>query len=605
MMARESLRILCIEDNPINWLLVQRLLGQAGYDMHWAEDGLKGFDMALEIKPDLVLLDINLPGLSGFEVATKFRQHPELSRIPLVALTAKILKSDRETALVAGCDGFIPKPIDPFNFVKQVEIYLGGHREQIEEAREGPALRQFNVQVLKHLETQLKESQDANKKLLETQSALEARNRSLSRLFALTQGILAERDAKTLLRRILERLRIEVRAQGLWAYRIHSSEGYWEGLRWNGEAFEDAPILAKTHEFLARARRLRQGAILRGAKLRASRIWEEGLHLGFWKPGKDGSLLLLKDRKNEDEIWGFWTFEREESEPFQAVELEMISLHANLAQVTIENAELIENLDESSRALAASYERLESAYQDLHKAKADLSRQDRQVLLEDLFSRISQRLEAPVRSLHLQGRALESAVRRRSDLDDAGEMHQSVSEIQQAVAKVDGLLKALLRRVGKEGTSPEWIDLGDLLVQEIELLQTEGAIPGEVAVAVDQQCHRSMIFGVYSDFAKVLSNLVQHALGGPTPSPDLKVRAWEAEENFHVEMIDEGGPIPPSELDGALEPFTELHQQLVIGVRAPGTNLVLCKQILATYGGGIEIRNEGDGTLLHVSIPLR
>ena len=66
--------ILYIEDNPMNWRLVQRLLSQAGYDMHWAEDGLKGCEMALALKPALILLDINLPGLSGFEVATKLRQ---------------------------------------------------------------------------------------------------------------------------------------------------------------------------------------------------------------------------------------------------------------------------------------------------------------------------------------------------------------------------------------------------------------------------------------------------------------------------------------------------------------------------------------------------
>ena len=605
MTERTPLRILCIEDNPINWRLVQRLLKTAGYDMHWAEDGLKGYDLALAIKPALVLLDINLPGLSGFEVASKFRQHPELSAVPLVALTAKTLKSDRETALVAGCDGFIPKPIDPFTFVKQVEGYLGGHREQIEEAREGPALRQFNVQVLGHLELQLKESQDANKKLLDAQEALEARNRSLSRLLALTQGVLAERNVKALLRRILEQLRLEVRARSLWAYRAHASGEYWEGLRWNGTAFEDAPVLPKAHGFLVRARQLQQGAMLRGAKLHASRIWEEGLQMGVWTPGEDGSLLLLKDRQNEGELWGLWAFERDEAEPFQAVELEMISLHASLAQVAIQNADLIENLDESSRALASSYERLESAYQDLHKAKVDLSRQDRQVLLEDLFFKISQRLEAPVHTLHQPGRALEALIRQKSDLDDTGDMYRSVAEMREAVAKVDGLLKALLRRVGKEGTTPEWIDLCDLLLQEVELLQAEGAIPAEVQTTVDLQCSRSTIFGIYSDFAKVLAALAQHALGGPYPSPVLRIRAWEAGEDFHLEVADEGGPIPPSELAGAFEPFSELHQQAIIGVRAPGSGLALCKQLLAAYHGEIEIRNEGEGTLLHLNFPLQ
>jgi DNA-binding response OmpR family regulator len=605
MSGRPPLRILCIEDNPVNWRLVQRLLKQAGYEMYWAEDGLKGFDLALEIKPNLVLLDINLPGLSGFEVATKFRQQAELADIPLVALTAKTLKSDRETALVAGCDGFIPKPIDPFTFVKQVESYLGGRREQVEVAREGPALRYLNIQVLGHLEAQLKESQDANQKLLVAQSALEIRNRSLSRLLALAQGILAERDVKTLLLRILEQVRIEVRASRLAAYRLHSSGGYWEGLRWSGSAFEDAPTLSNSHSFIMRARQLPRESVLRGAKLRVSRIWEEGLQVGLWKPGMDGSLLLLKDRQDEREIWGFWAFEREESDPFQDLELEMMTLHASIAQVAIENAELIENLDESSRALASSYERMESAYQDLHLAKADLSRRDRQVLLEDLFFKITQRLEEPVLTLHQQSQFLEQLLHRRRFSEDPEDASKSVGEIREAVAKVDGLLKALLRRIGKEGTTPEWINLHDLLQQEIDLLQTEGAIPPDVKVSTDLQSRRSVVFGVYSDFAKLLQNLAQHALGGPSPSPVLRIRSWRQGETYHILMADEGGPIPPSELTSAFEPFSELHQHPVIGIRFPGQSLALCKQLLSAYRGEIQIQNEGEGTLLQLQIPLK
>ena len=148
-------RILCIEDNAMNWRLVQRLLSQAGYEMHWAEDCLKGYELALALRPSLVLLDINLPGLSGFEVATKLRRTPELEGLLIVALTARTMRSDRETALVTGCDGFISKPIDPFLFVGQVEAYLGGQRDRLEQGREGVALRQFSQQVVDHLETQL------------------------------------------------------------------------------------------------------------------------------------------------------------------------------------------------------------------------------------------------------------------------------------------------------------------------------------------------------------------------------------------------------------------------------------------------------------------
>ena len=142
-----KLKILCIEDNPVNWRLVQRLLGQAGYDMHWAEEGLQGYQMAVELKPALVLLDINLPGLSGFEVATKLRQNADLNGIPIIALTAKTMKIDRETALVSGCDGYISKPIDPFQFTAQVEAYLGGQRDKVEQGREGVVLRQFSLSM--------------------------------------------------------------------------------------------------------------------------------------------------------------------------------------------------------------------------------------------------------------------------------------------------------------------------------------------------------------------------------------------------------------------------------------------------------------------------
>ena len=603
----ELLRILCVEDNPVNWRLVQRLLGQAGYEMHWAEEGLRGFELALSLKPALVLLDINLPGLSGFEVAAKFKQHPDIKDIPLIALTAKTLKSDRETALVAGCDGFIPKPIDPFNFVKQVESYLGGQRDFVEKAREGMVLRQFNVQMLAHLETQLRHAQEANRKLLEAQQALEGRNQSLSRLLAMSQNILAERDPKTMLLHVMEQARTEVRAQNLFAYRLHRGGVYWEGWRWNGQAFEEAPILSRDHIFLMRAGALAGAGPAHGSKLKATRAWEEGISLGFWKPGAESSLLILKELQDGGEIWGFWTFAREGSDPFLPSELELMSLHASLAQVALENAELFRSLDESSRALASSYERMEAAYQDLQNVRADLSRRDRQELLEDLFVKIAKRLETPVATLHLQSRVLEEAISRKHapSESEGEEASAALSEIQGAVAKVDGLLKALLRRAGREGTKPEWIDLHDLLQQELELLVAEGVIPSGAEVLLDLQAEVALVYGVYSDFARVFQHLAQHALGGPTPSGVMKIRSWGGEETFHLEVLDEGGPIPPVQLERAFEPFSELHQEVVIGIRHPGQGLTSCRQILASYHSDIAILNEEDGTLVQVALPLK
>jgi CheY-like chemotaxis protein len=608
MSSAQPVRILCIEDNPVNWRLVQRLLSQAGYEMHWASDGMQGYELALVLKPDLILLDINLPGLSGFEVATKFRQNPALQKIPLVALTAKTLKSDRETALVAGCDGFIPKPLDPFTFVGQVGAYLGGAREFLEQSQEKAALQHLNRHVLEHLEAQLKEAQEANKKLVAAQEALESRNRSLARLLALSQSILTEHDPHALLLRVLGEARAEIRATGLWAYRIHPSGGYFEGLRWNINRFDGTPVLPRNHPFVLRAQALPQGGPLRGESLRSDHVWDEGLGLGFWSASSEACMLVLRDHQTDPEVFGFWIITRPADQRLLPAELEMISLHASIALVSLENAELIATLNNSTRALASSYEKIEAAYQDLQNAREVLNRRDRQEMLGDLIFKIVQRLEAPVASLHrqsqllddlmLSGKAMELAVLPESQ-------PRALAEIREAVFRIDSLLKALLRRVGRGGPAiPEWLDLHDLVQQELGLLQVEGIIPAQVAVSLDLSAATPLIHGVYGDFAAALLNLVRHALGGPTPSATLALRSWREGEDFLLEVRDEGGPVLPGDLAQAFEPFSELHQQVVIGARSPGEGLAGCKQLLAVYHGEIAITNEGEGTAVLVRVPL-
>jgi len=603
----EPARILCIEDNPVNWRLVQRLLTQAGYQMHWASDGMQGYELALALKPALVLLDINLPGLSGFEVATKFRQHPELSKIPLVALTAKTLKSDRETALVAGCDGFIPKPLDPFTFVGQVGAYLGGVRERLDQSREGAALRHFNAHVVEHLEAQLHEAVEANRKLLAAQEALETRNRSLARLLALSQSILTEHDPRALLQRVLGEVRAEVRATGLWAYRLHASGGYFEGLRWDG-GFAATPVLPLDHPFVLRARALPPGGALRGESLRGTRVWDEGLGLGFWSAASEACMLVLRDHQADPEVLGFWILTRPADQRLLPAELEMITLHASIAMVSLENAELIVTLNNSTRALASSYERIEAAYQDLQNAREVLKRQDRQELLGDLIFKIAQRLEAPVASLHRQSQLLDQLMVPGA-AQDLTVLHEAqpraLAEIREAVFRIDGLLKALLRRVGRAGAPiPEWLDLHDLIQQELGLLQVEGVIPAPVVLTLELAAAVPLIHGVYGDFATTLLNLAQHALGGPTPSAALDLRSTRDGDDFLLEVRDQGGPILPGELAQAFEPFSELHQEEVLGARSPGPGLAACKQMLAPYRGEISIENEGEGTAVRLRIPL-
>ena len=119
-----SKRILYIEDNPDNRLLIRRVLQAEGYEVFEAVDGQAGMERAAETRPDLILMDINLPEIDGYEVTARLKQLPGLSRIPIIAVTANVMKGDREKTLAAGCDGYIQKPIDIDLLPGQIERFL-------------------------------------------------------------------------------------------------------------------------------------------------------------------------------------------------------------------------------------------------------------------------------------------------------------------------------------------------------------------------------------------------------------------------------------------------------------------------------------------------
>ena len=119
-----DVRILYIEDNPENRLLVSRVLEVDRYEVVEAVDGPSGLRAATETEPDLILLDIGLPKVDGYSLAERFRQIPALDQVPILAVTANVMKGDRERTLAAGCDGYIPKPIDIDRLPGQIEEAL-------------------------------------------------------------------------------------------------------------------------------------------------------------------------------------------------------------------------------------------------------------------------------------------------------------------------------------------------------------------------------------------------------------------------------------------------------------------------------------------------
>jgi signal transduction histidine kinase len=159
--------ILYIEDNADNQRLVRRILEARGYDVMLADDGPGGLAMAREMRPHLILVDINIPGLDGYETTTRLRGMDHLQGIPIVAVTADSRDGARERSLVAGCDGYITKPIDPRMLPQQLQEFIAGKREALPQGVEAPLLREYNHKLVERLERQVRDLSAANAELQE------------------------------------------------------------------------------------------------------------------------------------------------------------------------------------------------------------------------------------------------------------------------------------------------------------------------------------------------------------------------------------------------------------------------------------------------------
>jgi two-component system cell cycle response regulator DivK len=120
-----NVKILYVEDNKMNFLLVKKILSIYDVTVLHAEDGERAVSLAEAEKPDLVLMDLHLPGLDGFQVADQIRTREGLAEVPIVALTASVLQRDRDEARRAGFEGYIEKPLDVKLLCSEIERILG------------------------------------------------------------------------------------------------------------------------------------------------------------------------------------------------------------------------------------------------------------------------------------------------------------------------------------------------------------------------------------------------------------------------------------------------------------------------------------------------
>jgi len=119
-----NILILYVEDNPENRLLIRRILEVEGYTVAEAENAAKALEFVKTQTPNLILMDINMPDIDGYTLTAQLKTLPNIFDVPIIALTANVMRGDRERTLAAGCDGYIQKPIDVDELPEQISRYL-------------------------------------------------------------------------------------------------------------------------------------------------------------------------------------------------------------------------------------------------------------------------------------------------------------------------------------------------------------------------------------------------------------------------------------------------------------------------------------------------
>jgi CheY-like chemotaxis protein len=131
----EALLVLIVEDNTTNMLLTQAVLRRAGFQVEGAVSAEEADERMAQLRPDVILMDLQLPGKHGLEFTRELRSNPDLATIPIVAVSAHAMQEDRWRVLEAGCDGYIAKPIDTRAFAAQLQQILADTRARTAQRR--------------------------------------------------------------------------------------------------------------------------------------------------------------------------------------------------------------------------------------------------------------------------------------------------------------------------------------------------------------------------------------------------------------------------------------------------------------------------------------
>ncbi len=190
----KTVKVLYIEDDPDACMLMRRVLNKSPFWYYEATSGLAGMKMALKERPHLIIMDIDLPDIRGDELTTKFRNTEELKEVVVVALTGMKEENAREKTLIAGCDGFIQKPIDINLFTDQLLQFLKGKKDIVREDQKEIFHSQFERSIVDRLTNKVQELEVFNRRLETTSQRLREYNTSLENVLSILSVLQASRN---------------------------------------------------------------------------------------------------------------------------------------------------------------------------------------------------------------------------------------------------------------------------------------------------------------------------------------------------------------------------------------------------------------------------
>jgi signal transduction histidine kinase len=487
-----STKILYIEDDPQNRLLARAVLEADGYTVIDAEDGLSGIEAAIRETPALILLDINLPGVEGYEVVGILKSFPKLANTPVIALTAYAMEGDRQRTLVAGCDGYIQKPIDVDAFPRQIREFLHGKRERVEEREEGHYLRELNQRLVYRLLSQVEELRRVNEHFIRRAGQLEELHRSV-------QGVTSELGVTALLEKMLPALATALGSRSL-AVELADPPG---------------TRVAATGERPEKKKSVLAGSGRETGSGWAEVEWRQPLAL----QGRNLGTLIARHvvppgAKSDEE--------------------QLLKIVANQVAIAVENARLYEGLKRQMR--------------ELRQTQAQLVQSAKLAAIGELAANIAHEINNPLTAV--LGFASYLAER----VGEGQPMREELDLIQEEAARARDIVRDLLDFSRQREFAVEPADLNLVLQQTIGMVRRQGRLDN-VSVHEMYARDLPLAEIDIARMKQVFLNIVNNAVYAMSSGGSLTVRTSATDGTIQVEFTDTGSGISPENLSRIFDPF--------------------------------------------------